>query len=215
MEWTKSTWLRLKALVLRRKFDRDLEDELAFHLAMREQSAASGAAASDDAKYAARRGFGNVTRIKEACREMRAFMSFESFWQDVRYGLRGLRKAPGFAAVAVITLALGIGASTWVFNLLKQWVIEAAAFPEGDRLMVIWEINTKKGWISPASAPDFHDWQQQSGEFENLSAWVTQEFNLTGFDTPQRVLGGRVSPEFFRTLKVSPIRGRDFRPEEG
>ncbi|HLK53390.1 MAG TPA: ABC transporter permease [Candidatus Angelobacter sp.] len=215
MKWMTSTWLRLKAFVLRRRFDRDLDDELTFHLAMREEKYGSSSQYADEAGYAARRDFGNVARIKEACREMRTFMSFEAFWQDLRFGLRGLRKSPGFAIVAVLTLALGIGTSTWCFNLVRQWVLQAVTYPHSNRLLVAWEIDTKKGWTGSASAPDFLDWREQSREFDGLSAWSFRQFNLTGMDVPERIAGARVSPDFFRTLEVTPFLGRDFRPEEG
>ncbi len=215
MKWTITTWLRLKAFVLRRSFDRDLDDELTFHLAMREEKYESSSQHAEEAGYAARRDFGNVARIKEACREMRTFMSFEAFWQDLRFGLRGLRKSPGFAIVAVLTLALGIGTSTWCFNLVRQWVLQAVTYPHSDRLLVAWEIDTKKGWTGSASAPDFLDWRDQSREFDGLSAWSFRQFNLTGMDVPERIAGARVSPDFFRTLEVTPLLGRDFRPEEG
>jgi len=215
MEWIISTWLRLKAFILRRRFDRDLDDELTFHLAMHAEKHASGVEQTDEANYAARRSFGNVARIKEACREMRTFMSLESFWQDFRFGLRGVRKSPGFAVVAVLTLALGIGTSTWCFNLVRQWVLQAVTFPHSNRLLVVWEIDTKKGWTGSASAPDFLDWREQSHEFDGLSAWTFRQFNLTGMDVPERIAGARVSPDFFRTLEVTPFLGRDFRPEEG
>jgi putative ABC transport system permease protein len=212
MSWIAGTWLRVKALLLRHKFDRDLDEEMAFHLAMRQENCAGGAQRDDS--HRAQRQFGNVTRIKEACREMRTFMSFESFWQDLRFGLRGLRKAPGFAMVAVATLALGIGTSTWCFNLVRQWVLQAVTYPHSERLLVAWEIDTKKGWTGQASAPDYLDWREQSHEFERLAAWSPRQFNLTGMDIPERIEGVRVSPEFFRTLEVAPMVGRDFRTEE-
>src|SRR5256885_4542793 len=185
MEWFRSIWLRLKALVLRSKFDRDLVDELAFHLAMREGKHGSVGKQGEEAHCAARRGFGNATRIKEACREMRTFMSVEAFWHDLRFGLRGLRKSPGFALVTVLTLALGIGTSTWCFNLVRQWVLQAVTYPQADRLLVAWEIDTKKGWTGQASAPDFLDWRSQSHEFDRLSAWTVHQFNLTGIEVPE------------------------------
>jgi len=215
MQRLTSTWLRLKALILRKKFDRDLDDEVAFHLSMREEKHSSSGEQPVEAHDATRRSFGNVTRIKEACREMRTFMSLESFWQDLRFGMRGLRKTPGFAVVAVLTLALGIGTSTWCFNLVRQWVLQAVTFPHSDRLLVAWEIDTKKGWTGQASAPDFLDWREQSHEFDGLSAWTTRQFNVTGTDFPERIAGARVSPDFFRTLQITPAVGRDFRNEEG
>jgi predicted permease len=214
MQWLTTFWLRLKALALRRKFDRDLEDEFAFHLAMREQKQSSQGKPAQEAHDIARRDFGNIARLKEACREMRTFVSFESFWQDLRFGLRGLRKTPGFAIVAVATLALGIGTSTWCFNLVRQWVVQAVTYPHSERLLVAWEIDTKKGWTGQASAPDYLDWREQNHEFDRLAAWSTQQFNLTGMDVPERVAGARVSPEFFSTLQVAPFIGRDLRPEE-
>src|SRR6201998_344277 len=129
MQWLTSIWLRLKALALRRKFDRDLEDEFTFHLAMREQKQSSAGKTAQEAHDRARRDFGNITRLKEACREMRTFVSLESFWQDLRFGLRGLRKTPGFAMVAVATLALGIGTSTSCFDLVRQWVLQGVTYP--------------------------------------------------------------------------------------
>jgi putative ABC transport system permease protein len=214
MQWLTSIWLRLKALALRRKFDRDLEDEFAFHLAMREQKQSSEGKPAQEAHDSARRDFGNITRLKEACREMRTFVSLESFWQDLRFGLRGLRKTPGFAMVAVATLALGIGTSTWCFNLVRQWVLQAVSYPHSERLLVAWEIDTKKGWTGQASAPDYLDWREQNHEFERLAAWSTRQFNLTGMDVPERIAGARVSPELFSTLEVTPMIGRDFRQEE-
>ena len=205
MQWLTSIWLRLKALALRRKFDRDLEDEFAFHLAMREQKQSSEGKPAQEAHDSARRDFGNIARLKEACREMRTFVSLESFWQDLRFGLRGLRKTPGFAMVAVATLALGIGTSTWCFNLVRQWVLQAVSYPHSERLLVAWEIDTKKGWTGQASAPDYLDWREQNHEFDRLAAWSVRQFNLTGMDVPERIAGARVSPEFFSTLQVAPI----------
>jgi putative ABC transport system permease protein len=214
MQWITPVWLRLKAFVLRRKFDRDLDDELAFHLAMREEKHEADGEQTEEARFASLRGFGNVARIREACREMRTFMSFEAFWQDLRFGMRGLRKSPGFALVAILTLALGIGASTWCFNLVRQWVLQAVTYPHSDRLLVAWVIDTQKGWTGSTSAPDFLDWRTQSREFDRLSAWSTVQLNLTGIEVPERIAGARVSADFFRTLEVTPLVGRDFRPEE-
>lgn len=210
MEWPTTIWLRLKALLKRRQLERDLEDELAFHLALRAEREETSPSAGRWSQAAAKKRFGNVARVKEVCRDMWTFAWLESFWQDVRYGFRGLRRNPGFMLIAVVTLALGIGASSWLFSMLQQWVLDAVSFPNPDRLAVLWELDTKKGWTSTASAPDFLDWRAQNQGFESLSAYTNSQFNVTGGDSPERIQGARVSPDFFRTLGVPPTLGRDF-----
>src|SRR5215467_3515167 len=125
MEWLAALWRRLWARL--RRNDRDLDDELAFHLAMREAKNRAADISEHEAQAAAKKQFGNVARIKEACREMSTFTFLETFWQDVRYGARGLRHNPVLALIVVVTLALGIGATTWNFAMLDQWVIQAVA----------------------------------------------------------------------------------------
>lgn len=214
MEWLAAFRLRLKTLV--RRPDRDLEDELSFHLAMREAKDRASDVTAHDAQAAAKKQFGNVARIKEACREMRTFMSLETFLQDLRYGARGLVRSPGLTLVTALTLALGIGASSWQFAMLRQWVVEAVSFPQPERLVVLWELDKKKGWWGPASAPDYLDWKKDNRVLESLSAWTPAEFNVGGRsqDGPQRTLGARVSASFLRTLRVQPVIGRDFTESE-
>jgi putative ABC transport system permease protein len=138
----------------------------------------------------------------------------QTFLQDLRYGIRTLAKTPGVAILIIVTLSLGIASSTLLFNMVRQWVLNAATFPHSDQLTVLWEIDTQKGWENSCSTPDFNDWREQNTVFENLSAWTTTNFNLTGKDRPERILGARVSANFFETLETQPAMGRAFRPEE-
>jgi putative ABC transport system permease protein len=124
--------------------------------------------------------------------------------EDLRHGLRIMAKAPTIALLIVITLSLGIGASTMLFNVVRQWVWNAVSFPQSDRLAVLWEIDTKKGWMGSASAADFLDWREQNRVFENISAWTGWNFNLTGKDRAERIRGARVSANLFQTLGVQP-----------
>src|SRR5215471_7353034 len=197
MERLAGIWRRLRTMI--RSSDLDLEDELAFHLAMREAKNRAAGVPVDEVRAAAKKQFGNVTRIKEACREMHTFTFLETFWQDVRYGARGLKHNPILALIVIVTLALGIGVSSLNFAILNQWVIEAVSFPRPDRLVVLWEMDTRKGSISTIPVPDYLDWKRENQVMESLSAWSSREFSVTGGEVPQRILGGRVSADFFRT----------------
>src|SRR5260370_2926167 len=144
--WLHETRLRIKALLRRKQMDRDLAEELAFHLAMREAKVREAEVKTRDAhsdpqqpvdEFSARKQFGNVTRLKEACREMWTFHFLETLWQDVRYGARMLRKNPGFAAIAIVTLALGIGANTAIFSITYQILLRTLPVPNPDELVIL------------------------------------------------------------------------------
>src|ERR1700732_3473340 len=140
----------------------------------------------------------------------------EAFWLDLKYGFKMLVKSPGFAAIAVLTLALGIGANTAIFSYVDAWLIKPLPFRQADRLMVLLSHDTKKGWTSNSvtSTADFLDYQNQNASFEQLAAWTQWAFNLPGDGPPARVLGGLVSWNFFQTLGVQPLLGRSFLEQE-
>ena len=163
-------WLRLKALVRRRELDRDLDDELQFHLAMREQKLREQGVAADEAPFAARREFGNVTRLKETSRGLWGFRSLEILWQDLRYGARQLRRNPGFTAVAVMTLALGIGASTAIFSVVDAVLLHPAPYVKSKQLVEISE-KGPSGEPDSVSVGDLADWEAQNQAFQGLAAY--------------------------------------------
>ncbi|HKV28478.1 MAG TPA: ABC transporter permease, partial [Candidatus Acidoferrales bacterium] len=136
--------------------------------------------------------------------------------QDVRYGLRILRKSPAFAVIAVLTLALGIGANTAIFSFVDAWLIKPLPYPQADRLEVFLGHDKKTGasYNGVTSTADFLDFQEQNASFEQTAAWAQWNFNLTGDGQPALVEGGRVSWNFFDTLGARPILGRTFTPEE-
>jgi len=153
-----SLWHRLRALVARRRLDRDLADELSFHLEMREDEYVRTGLARDDARAAARRQFGNLTHLKEETRDMWMFSSFETFVQDVRYALRTLGRAPGFTVVAVAVLAIGIGVNTAIFSLVDAVRTQALPYRDADRLVELWgNVARAKVERRGTSIPDFTD----------------------------------------------------------
>ena len=129
-----AVWHRLRSIVLRRRLDRDLDDEIAFHLDMRAAEYRSDGASPDEAQLAARRDFGNVTSLKERTRDMWTFPSFESIRQDVRYALRVLWRAPAFASVALLALTIGIAGNTAIFSLVDAVRIRALPYAEPEQL---------------------------------------------------------------------------------
>ena len=134
--------------------------------------------------------------------------------QDLRYGLRMLAKSPRFAVVAVLTLALGIGANTAIFSLVDAALLHAAPFPQPERLVMVWTNNPERRWHHfPASVPDYVDWKQ-SGVFEGLAAFKDSGFNLRMGDRVERVLGLSITPETLGILKVRPQLGRVFQGED-
>lgn len=206
-------WLRIKALVLRRRLDRDLEEELQFHLAMRERKNGSDGAPRDEARAAARRRFGNVALLKEVCREMWTFAPLETFWQDVRYTLRMLRKSPGFTAIAVITLALGISVNTTIFTVINGVILRKPPVHAPDSLMIVSSVDPS-GTFNPdqsaVSTPDYHDWLAQSTSFSGMAYGEFGDVTISGAANPDYVTQGGVSANYFDVLGVGPALGRTF-----
>ena len=135
---------------------------------------------------------------------------------DVRYALRGLRRSPGFTAAAIATLALGIGANTAVFSIVRGVLLSPAGFPDADRLMALWEKNPKQGYEeNPPSVPDVDDWRRENRSFERLALVDGgRQFNLAQEDRPERVAGAAADADLFRALRVAPALGRVFAPED-
>ena len=143
-----------------------------------------------------------------------------TLWQDVRYGLRMLTKSPGFTAIAVLALALGIGANTAIFSVVNALLLRPLPYQDPDRLVVLWETNPNLSSVflrthNEASPANFLDWQQQQTVFEQLAAFRWNDYNLTGSgDAPEQLTGNPVTANMFDVLKVRPLIGRTFRPEE-
>jgi putative ABC transport system permease protein len=190
-----------------------MEAEMQLHLEMQiEQNLAAGMAA-EEARYAARRQFGNQTWLKEASREMWRLNSLEALIQDLRYGARMLLKKPGFTSIAVLTLALGIGANTAIFSVINAFLLRPLPYSEPDRLVMVG--SQERGNPIGVSFLDYRDWRAQSTVFEDL-AFFNLRWNANvelGSETETLSLTFG-TPNLFSLLRVRPLIGRDVTPED-
>ena len=205
---------RLLMLLRRRHFDADLDEEMRLHRELREQEEIERGLSPKESHYAAQRRFGNELVLREESRDMWGWNWLENLFQDIRYGLRMLVKKPGFTAVAVLTLALGIGANTAIFTVVNSVVLRPLALPQPERVVRLWEAVEHSDWSGSISYPNLRDWQDQNTVFEGISALLDADFNLEGKGGPAHVPGVLVSPNFFRVMGVKPRLGRTFSGDE-
>jgi putative ABC transport system permease protein len=199
-------------LAHRREFDGDLEEEIRLHLGLRQEQLQSGMT-TYEAHAAARRRFGNTTYLKEESHIAWGWEWFENLTQDVRFGLRMLRKNPSFTAVAVLTLALGMGANTAVFSLVYAVLLRPLPYQDPASLVVLNETTPKVGTVS-VSYPNFLDWRAQSHSFSRMAALYSVGFNLAGISQPESISGDAVTPNFLSLMGIRPFLGRDFGESE-
>ena len=201
------------------RFDRELHDELQFHLEMETEENLRRGMSPDDARAAARRSFGGVDQVRETWRDRRGLPWLDHLVRDLRLGLRMLHRYPTFTAVAVVTLALGIGANTAIFSAVNAVLLRPLPFADAERLVALWETSPRQAEVS-VSYPNFLDWQAAATRFEAMTVIDDHEFTLTGGGEPERIPSARVSADFFGVLGVQPLLGRSFvaaddRPGEG
>lgn len=211
-----AAWLRLRTVFRRRQLDRDLEDELAFHMAMSQENRRLHGASAAEAGHAARRQFGNVTAVRENCRELWTLGWVETWWQDLRYGMRQLRRNPGFTTVAAVTLGLGIGATTAIYSMLDTMLWKPMALPDAERLAVVLQAMPGQPHLwSPASLADIDDVRRNSTVLDSLASWQSTMANLVDAGGEAlRVESTRVTANFFDVTGVQPELGRTFRAGE-
>src|SRR5712664_2074409 len=199
-----------KQLFSRRRLFNDLSEEIQEHLEEKiEELVASGIPRKEAA--AARREFGNVTLVEQDSRTVWRWPSIEEFFIDIRFGIRILRKNPGFTAVAVLTLALGIGANTAVFGVMNAVLLRPLPFKQPSRLMMLFEGIPKLGFPKMGfSAPDFAVFERAQKSFESVGAYQNKYFNISGEREPERLMAARISSSVFPMLGAEPMLGRTF-----
>jgi putative ABC transport system permease protein len=198
-----------------RDHEDELKREIEAHLELEAEEHVAGGMSATDARDAARRAFGNVMRTQEDVRAVWGSRWLERLVQDVRYALRGLRKAPGFSAVAVLTLALGIGANTAMFSVINAVVLRPLAYPHPEQLRFVTTRFQGQGVDQGSvSVPEYLELAAISRSFATIGAFTLGEVNLAGLDRPRRVARATVNGELLEALAVPPARGRWFRREE-
>ncbi len=194
----------------------DLDQDIRDHIARETQDNIDLGMSPEEARYAAIRKFGNVTRVKEDTREVWSPVWIEQLVEDIRFGLRLLLKNPGFTAVAVLTLALGIGANTYIFSIVDALLLRPLEFSNPDRIVALWErlpaASIDRNEVSPAN---FLDWKAQNHVFDHIAVQSWWDANLGGVDRPEHLHGFLVTPDFFAALEAQPMLGRTFLEEEG
>jgi predicted permease len=197
----------------RKRMMEALDQDIRDHIAIETEDNIERGMTLDQARLAALRKFGNVTRVKEQTWEVWSFIWLEQFFRDVCYGARTLWKDPGFTIVAVLTLTLGIGANTAIFSVVQGVVLAPLPYPQPDRLMMVSASRPNLKQLS-ISYPDFRDWQRNARSFEQLAAMKWRDYDLTGSGASEHLDGMEVSSGFFATLGVKLALGRDFSPSE-
>ena len=200
-------WHRALALLRRRRLEHDLDEEVAFHLAMREQENIRAGASPATVGATARRQFGNVTHLKEQMRDAWTFQWVESVCQDLRFAGRSLRKAPGFAAAAILTLALGIGANTAIFSVVNAVLLRPLPYPNADRIVVL-GYTFLGAWVPWASETKFNVWRHHAPTFQDLSAVRMGHVDLRDRFGSEHVAAGWITGDFFRLLGAPAGQGR-------
>ena len=205
MKWLNELIRRLAMKWRGERFDSDLQEEMRLHMELRREQFIDRGLSREEADSQTRRRFGNATLLRESSAEAWGWTMFDHVRQDLRYGARALRRTPGFTAVAVITLALGIGANTAIFSVVNAVLLNPLSYKDPDRLVTILHQRD-----NPVAVANYLDWRDQSQSFETMAAAEYWSPNLTGSDPPEHLTGLKVTQNLLPMLGVDPALGRVF-----
>jgi len=209
MRWFGQALARLRTWLRRERFEHDLDEEIRLHMELRQSRYENSGLRPDAARAATLRGFGNVTYLREQSRQAWGLAWIEQFAQDLRYGWRSMRRSPGFAAVAVIALALGIGANTAIFSVVNAVLLRPLPYQDPARLVTLLHYGD-----NPVAAANYLDWRDQARSFEAMAAADYWSANLAGTDPPEHLWGLRLTGNLLPMLGIQPMLGRVFAPGE-
>jgi predicted permease len=210
-----SLFARLRGLLRINRLERELDEELQSHLEMRTRDNLAAGMAREAARYDARRRFGNTALMKEDTRAMDIVGWMETLGQNLRYAVRMLRRSPGFTAVAILTLALGIGGNVAIFTVVRAVLLSPLPYPHPEQLVRVYDdLRGSNTHDVGMSVPEMWDLRDKSGVFQDISALVSADANLTGGDQPERIELLGTSPDYFTMLGVQPQLGRVYTPQD-
>ncbi|HEY2824377.1 MAG TPA: ABC transporter permease, partial [Gemmatimonadales bacterium] len=207
---------RLRVLIFQRRAEQEMERELRFHLDREAEKNMAAGMNEPDARRKARVDFGGLETVREEYRAARGLPLVEEMWADVRYALRGFARTPAFAATAILTLALGIGANTAIFSVVNEVMLKPLPFARPDELVMLSEDNPEKGWVRQMTAPaNYVDWKERVSAFQDVMAYTMGGGEtLNGIGDPVLVQGSSVTGNFFSVLGVNAAAGRVLRDDE-
>lgn len=202
----------------RERWDEERAEEVRTHLAHEVDANLALGMTAEEARFAAKRKLGNETRVREDIYEMNTVSWLDSLWQDLKYGARTLRKSPGYTVVAVLTLALGIGANTVIFSVINTTLLRPLPYKSAKQLVMIFRSDAKNRLkdLGIDSKPDYEDYVKQADTFSSAALFDASRngYNLAEGTRPERLQGVRITSGFFKTFGVAPMLGREFTPNE-
>ena len=216
MTWLSKISYAIRAFVQRNRVERELNDEIRFHLEEQVDANVEAGMSPEEARYAALREFGGIDQTKEKCRDARGLAFLETLFQDLRFGTHLLLKSRGFTFVAILTLGLGIGANTTVFTFVNTMLFKGLPLENADRIMgLVRKIPGRPEATVLVSYPDFRDWRAQSRTFEDLAAFKEQSLTLSDSSAPpEQFSGALMTANSFSLIGQKPLFGRYFLPNE-
>lgn len=214
MKWFNVLRDRIRALRQRETVINDIDREMRSHLELQVEANVRAGMSPDEARAQALRSFGNVNKAVDAAYDVKGGGFLESLTQDVRYGVRMLAKHKAFTAVAVLTLALGIGANTAIFSVVNELLLRPLPYRDAERIVMLWEVTPEGRHQNTTSRANFRAWRAQNTSYENVAAFTDQRFNLTGDGEPEELSVQMATPELFKILGVDPLLGRTFLPDD-
>src|SRR5215213_8684858 len=214
MKWFNILRDRLRALRQRETVLSDIDRELRSHLELQVEANIKAGMSPGEAREKAMRSFGNVNRAVDAAYDVKGGGVFETLMQDIRYGIRMLAKHKAFTSIAVITLALGIGANTAIFSVVNELLLRPLPYGDPERIVTVWEVTPEGRHQNTTSRANFRAWREQNSSFQYIAAFTDQRVNLTGDGEPEELSVQFATAEFFKVVRVDPILGRTFLPDD-